>query len=230
VITSQDLMRLHVEAEFTCDVSGRLLTVNDSGAAPAPRFFLGRTAHGNAWWFRGDVSVELARDLDALCRAQPTGLDVAPGSADTIIARLARDAPVQRTWTGPAFYVPSSAAGHDAAVRVTPDNASLLSPHLEDWRGDVTPAVPMFVMLDDGKAVSICASVRLTSEAHEAGVDTHRDFRGRGYAGHAVRAWASAVRAMGRVPLYSTSWDNEASRAVARKLGLILFGVDLHVT
>ena len=30
-------------------------------------------------------------------------------------------------------------------------------------------------------------------------------------------------------PLYSTSWDNEASRAVARRLGLLLIGEDWHL-
>ena len=35
-------------------------------------------------------------------------------------------------------------------------------------------------------------------------------------------AWARAVRASGLIPLYSTSWNNKASLAVARKLGSTL--------
>ena len=41
-------------------------------------------------------------------------------------------------------------------------------------------------------------------------------------------AWAQAVRTQGGIPLYSTSWDNRASRAVAHNLGLSLYGEDLH--
>jgi hypothetical protein len=42
-------------------------------------------------------------------------------------------------------------------------------------------------------------------------------------------AWASAIREAGKVPFYSTSWDNTASRAVAAKLELELFAEDLWV-
>jgi len=88
----------------------------------------------------------------------------------------------------------------------------------------------MFAIIEDGRAASLCASVRKTAAAHEAGVETAPSYRGRGHAARAATAWALAVRTMGLVPLYSTSWRNEASRAVARKLGLIHFGNDLHIT
>jgi mono/diheme cytochrome c family protein len=78
-------------------------------------------------------------------------------------------------------------------------------------------------MADDEYAMLLAA-------AHEAGVETAASCRGRGYAAPVVAAWARAVRDVGRVPLYSTSWRNEASRAVARKLGLVCFGSDLHIT
>ena len=232
MINARDLMLLHVEALFTSDDVGRLVAVNERGGAAAPRFFLGRTAQGNAWWFRHDVDVGVADELDALCRSQPAGLEVEPGAGSPapFIACLSRQELVRRTWAGPAFRFPSDLPRDETAVRVTPANATVLCPYLEDWLVDVAAGVPMTVVMDGGQAVSVCCSVRLTQRAHEAGVETTRDFRGRGHAARAVAAWARAVRDMGLVPLYSTSWENESSRAVARKLGLIPYGVDLHIT
>jgi predicted GNAT family acetyltransferase len=88
----------------------------------------------------------------------------------------------------------------------------------------------MVALTVDGHAVAVCCSGRRTSMAHEAALETAPPYRGRGYAAQVVTAWAGVVRDMGRVPLYSTSWQNEASRAVARKLALIHFGSDLHIT
>ena len=232
MIDAKHLMRLHVEALFTRDDAGRLLTVNEPSGAAAPRFFLGRTADGNLCWFRHDVDAALLNDLHALCESQPRGLEVAAGigNAAPFIARLAREEPVRKTWAGPAFHFPPDLSRDDLTVQVTSDNTTLLSPYLESWRGDVSTCAPLVVALEDGKAVSICGSVRVTAQAHEAGVETHPDFRRRGHAARAVRTWARTIREMNRTPLYSTSWENESSRALAKKLGLIQFGADLHMT
>ena len=69
--------------------------------------------------------------------------------------------------------------------------------------------------------MSLGFSARLSERVAEAGVNTLEAYRGRGYAPTVVAAWAHAIRATGRIPLYSTSWDNHASRTVARKLGLV---------
>jgi REP element-mobilizing transposase RayT len=42
-------------------------------------------------------------------------------------------------------------------------------------------------------------------------------------------AWALAMRGSGRIPLYSTSWMNTASLAVARKLGLVAYASDWSI-
>jgi hypothetical protein len=225
-------MRLHLEALFRCDEADRLLVVNEPDGGAAPRFFLGRTHEGSAWWFRHDVDRELAAELETLCRSESVRYhtEAVRGSADPFVDRISRRGGVQNVWQGPAFCFPEALSGGGGAVRVTEANAEVLSPRFEDWLGDVSEDVPMAAVLEDGKAVSICCSVRLTSEAHEAGVETHEDFRGRGHGAAATAAWARAVREMDRMPLYSTSWGNYASRALASRLGLIQFGVDLHIT
>ena len=230
--SAMDLMRLHLEALFTRDEAGRLLRVNESGGGMAPRFFLGRTPEGSAWWFRNDMDGELVGELETLCRSEsaPFSTEVVPGSAGPFVDRVSRRDAVQKVWAGPAFCFPEALDDRGAAVRVTEANADVLLPRFEDWLDDVSQEVPMAAVLEDGGAVSICCSVRLTSEAHEAGVETHEDFRGRGHGAAATAAWARVVREMRRIPLYSTSWDNHASRALANRLGLRQFGADLHIT
>jgi RimJ/RimL family protein N-acetyltransferase len=60
-------------------------------------------------------------------------------------------------------------------------------------------------------------------------VETLPDFRGQGYAKDVAAEWANRVRAVGGIPLYSTSWENKASQAVARKLGLECYGADFQI-
>ena len=225
-------MRAHVDALFTSDGRGDLVRVNEPSGAPAPRFFLGRTASGVFWWFRHDVDAALRREVIAAIRD-----DVAPApptdavSASRFESILARVEPVRRTETGPAFcFPPSLPGGTTATVRMSEANAHLLTPLLEPWLPDVQASQPLVALVADGRAVAVCASVRQTAVAYEAGVETHPSYRRRGYGAAVAAGWAQAVRELGRIPLYSTSWENEASRAVARKLGLICFGSDLHIT
>ena len=108
-------------------------------------------------------------------------------------------------------------------------NADLLRT-FPDWRDEVDERQPFIVSVEDGAAVALCCSVRITSTAHAAGVETLPAARRRGMASQAVAAWARAVDDLGALALYSTSWDNVASQAVARRLGMKLIGVDFHVT
>lgn len=225
-------MRMHVAALFTHDADGRLLQVNARGGRPAARFFLGRTAQGSEWRFRRDLDAEVVRALEALARAEPAGDEFlqSPHGATAYRDLLARCAPVERMWAGPAYRFPESLPAPSGTVRVTARNADLLRPHLEAWARRVAECPPMLAALEGGRAVAVCASVRITAAAHEAGVETAPGFQGRGYGARAVAAWAAAVRGMGRIPMYSTAWENTASQALARALGLRRYGTDLHIT
>lgn len=225
-------MRCHVEALFTCDAAGKLVAVNESGGGPAPRFFLGRTADGSQCWFRNDLDESLIDDLAEVARSvDPRVPNEVEDHAATGFARLLEGfAPVEKTWAGPVYAFPVDIPEYAEAVLVTPANAEVLRPYFDDWLGDVELGLPFAAVLEGDQAVSLCCSVRMTSEAHEAGVETHPSFRGKGHAVRATAAWARIVRKAGAVPLYSTSWENVASQSVARKLGLVQFGADVHLT
>ena len=231
-MNDRDVMRIHIEALFTHDAQSDLVRVNEPNGAAAPRFFLGRTMQGDVWRFRHDVAPDVRAEIEATIRGdkrQGTVVD-SPIDPAPYKAILARSAPVERTEVGPAFSFPASLLQTADAMRVTDANAELLALHLAPWLPDVRLSQPLFVVTCEGHAVSVCASVRQTNEAYEAGVETADAYRGRGFAAPAVAAWACAVREIGHVPLYSTSWQNTASQAVARKLALIQFGSDLHIT
>ena len=230
--TDLELMRLHVAALFTHDAMGRMRRANEPGGAVAPVFFLGRTAVGNEWRFRHDVGDDLLSELATLCVNEPVGdhMTLPPYGSTPYSDVLAQYGPIQNLWTGPAYHFPGELPTAVDTALVTVENADVLRPHFEDWLGDIPHCQPFMALVQDGRAVSICCSVRITTDVHEAGVETSPDFRGRGYAGEVVASWANAVRRIGPIPLYSTSWENGASRAVAERLGLVRYGTDFHIT
>jgi RimJ/RimL family protein N-acetyltransferase len=236
LISDQELMKIHVEALFTHDASFRLQFVNEpfvneANRAPAPRFFLGRTGGGNIWRFRSDLPISLVEQLEVLCVNEPVtrNLSEKPRHFKAYIRLLEAHAPVQRVEMGPAYHVPVRARPSMHLVRITESKAEILGAGFEDMATELGTAQPFFGIVQEGHAVSICRSVRITARTHEAGVETLEGFRGRGYAAQVVAGWALAVRELGCFPLYSTAWENQASQRVARKLGLILYGADFHI-
>ncbi len=232
--TERDWLDLHIRALFVHDDRGRIVTRNALDGAPAPRFFLGRTPDGNRWRFRDDVPGRLAGPLEALCEDEPAPADLRqPSLHDADYRRiLATHGPIEETWAGPAYRFPVDLPPPiDGVVRLTASNAALLRDgDLEPWLEDIGKSEPLMALVHDGRAVSICGSVRITPAAHEAGVETSAAARGHGFAVAVVNAWASAVRELGAEPLYSTSWENSASQAVARKLRFIPYAADYWVT
>ena len=228
----RELLRIHVRTLFTHEDRGRLVCVNEPSGRPAPRFYLGRSSEGGEWRFRVDLDDALVLALEALCEVgRATSEFLSPAANATKYEELlARTAPVERRWAGPAYRFPRTLPADSGTTLITPSNSDLLRTHLADWLDDVGRCEPFVACIEDGMAVSVCCSGRRSPAAHEAAVETAEAFRGRGFATRAVAAWARAVRGAGHIPLYSTSWENVASRALAEKLGLICYGSDLHFT
>ena len=227
---ASDWLDLHLRALFVHDGRGRILARNALDGGRAPRFFLGRTPHGNRWRFRDDLPDALVVRLEALCADEPVAADLQdpPRHDARYRAILAGHAPLEETFAGPAYrFPPGLPPTTGDLVPLTAENAGLLrGGDLEPWLEDIGQSEPLVALVHEGRAASVCGSVRITPEVHEAGVETSVSARGRGFAPAVVAAWARAVRELGAEPLYSTSWENTASQAVARKLRLIPYAAD----
>ena len=99
---------------------------------------------------------------------------------------------------------------------IFPDDA----PVLEDAEIIYQEAGHRCAFLVDGEVVSACSSVRENDFAAEAWVETHEAYRRRGYGLRVVHAWASRIRALGKVPFYSHAVSNIASRQLAQSVGM----------
>jgi RimJ/RimL family protein N-acetyltransferase len=226
-------MTIHVHALFTHDARSRLLFVNEPGGGDmATRFFLGRTQMGNLWRFRSDLPDSLVEELEALCLDEPVTqeLHAKPRHFETYLRLLETHTPVESLWLGPAYHFTKNVEPSRPLLTITETDAEMLRGGFEALVAELPDWQPFVAIVVEGRAVSVCRSVRITPDAHEAGVETLPEFRRKGYAKDVVAGWARLVQSTGAIPLYSTSWDNIASQAVAKKLGLVPFGADFHIT
>jgi len=225
-----DLIKMHVQTLYVHDETSRIISINDWNGGIAPRFYLGRTQQGNIWRFRSDLPEQLSMQLASLCKSEPCAISDRPTYEAEYLSILSAHSPVKRIWFGPAYYFADGITTSPEPIPIHINNSFFLQGELQDWVPDVPYQQPFVAIIVDGIAVALCASVRITSTAHEAGVETASFHRRKGYAVKVVSAWAGAVKAIGAIPLYSTSIENIASQKVAARLGLTKYGLDYHVT
>lgn len=226
------LFQRRIDTLYRHDDNGRLLGSNEWDSRPAPRMHLLRTRQGTILRCRADLPDAQVRRLRALADGEPTdrALEPRPLRYEDYLDVLSDIAPAQRVWAGPVYLCADDALLPQAAtIDVDEENIDLLRGRFDDWLPDVAHRRPFVAQVVDGRAVAICASVRISTAVHCAGVETHADFRGRGYGRDAVAGWARAVRACGAAPFYSTSWDNAASMRLAERLGFTFVGTDFHL-
>jgi len=227
--TDHDLLHLQVDALSTHDTAGRIVSKNMPVYAPAPRLFIGRSLGGNLWRYRDDVPGDLIATLEPLLSREPVldHLDVLSTIQAEIVAAMAHHQPITEVYAGPAWWLPDRRPATSRAVLVTPDDADAFRSNYPVLAENLAGRLPCAAVMEHEAAVSVCFSARVSAHVAEAGLDTVVSKRGRGYGSEAVHVWAAALRETGRIPLYSTSWDNLASRSVAEKVGAIQYGSDL---
>lgn len=203
---------------FLFDGDGRIRSTREPAPTPGPKFALILGTSSCAWAVRADLPQELADELDRLARAEPPAADL---WADPVHAERYRALAGGELYAGPAFTFPEKIA---PTPTVAVDQLRMLARNFPGWTAaEIKGRSPAVAVIEDGNAVSLCFCARRSGVAAEAGLETAKAFRGRGFGSQVASAWALAVRASGRVPLYSTSWLNGASLSVARKLSLVAY-------
>lgn len=213
--------QLELTTGFILDERGRTVSTREARPDVAPLFTIVRGATACAWAIRADISDDIAQEIDDLARSEPPldDLRIAPRHATRYLALTSG----QPGFMGPAFAFPDVATGAPDVVEVSDER--LLQRHFHGWQvGEIAQGpAPVMAVCDDGYPVSVCFCARRAETAAAAGVESAPAYRKRGYAARVTAAWAGAVRASGRTPLYSAAWSNAASLALARKLGLVAY-------
>ncbi|WP_409291231.1 GNAT family N-acetyltransferase [Peribacillus sp. SCS-37] len=225
MLSDIELMKHHMNVLFKHDAENRMSVVNEPPCEPAPRFFLGVTKLGSEVSFSSSLAPRIVEKLEEVIGTIPSA------NLGEVIEVLSMDRPVTKLWIGPAYvfsYVRKRT--FTTAIKVTDKNKEILKPHFPHTFENFEYKQPCFVIVEDNIPVSICCSARQTSKADEASVLTHKNYRGRAYGVNVASAWAAEVQKQGRIALYSTSWDNFASQSLARKLQLVQYGTDIHMS
>ncbi len=234
MLSNLELLALQTQTLFVQNEAKRLLYVNEPERPEAPRFFLGRTKEGVIYRFRDDVPQKIVGQLAEIVAKEPGTLNEKSDYLELYKEILRQHRPVQAVESGPAYRFPDKFQNEYPSlpnvVTITETNADVLDAHFADLRAVLASRQPCVAVIQENRAVSVCCSSRTSPGAAEAGLETIPAFRAQGYAAKVVTGWAAEVRKTGRIPLYSTAWNNLASRAVAKKLGLIMYGTDLHLT
>lgn len=226
------LVELQLDVLLARDGQRRLTATRDPTPRPAPRLFLGRSCEGNVWALRQDLDAATSAALRRLCTGEPRLItpraDSSPDCRESVLELLA---PVESEYRGPAYVLPDGLPTDDRAREVAADERSLWCDAFPWLAAEFDAVAPVAIAFAGGRPAAICHSPRgRTALAAEAGVETLAPFRGQGLATAAVACWARAVQRSGRLALYSTSWDNAASRAIARRLSARLHGENWHLS
>jgi RimJ/RimL family protein N-acetyltransferase len=226
------LIETQLDVLLSRNQEGRLSTTRDPIPRPAPRLFLGRSRDGNTWATRRDVDPETSSELERLCSAEQPLVNPSPehppACRDRVLELLG---PTEFEWRGPAYVLPERLPHDNRAREVSAEESSEWLEAFPWLANDFQTLAPVIIAFEAGNPAAICHSPRgSTASAAEAGVETLEHYRSRGLATAAVACWARAVQRSRRIALYSTAWENTASRAVARRLSARLYGENWHLT
>lgn len=185
---------------------------------------MGRTRDRRYLKFHQDLPQRARVALEQIADQDRAEFDAPPNTIEAYLEVIRTHTIVPLTsWFGPAYCFSAASSDQSEITLVTPNNRQVLK-EMPEWVDDINHEQPMVAWIENEVALGVCASVRKCDPAEAAGLDVLERARMRGIGQKLATAWASLVQAKGKIAMYSTSSDNVASQAVARRLGLELLG------
>lgn len=220
-----ELMEIQTEVLFKIDHLKRITEINESTDLIAPFFFLGRTKEGNVIRFNKTFPDHHKIKIFEVVNNNQNNIELG-----NLIMNVSKLKQISKIWMGPAYVFPENFNMTSNAIKITNDNKELLRMGFPNLIQHFEKRQPVYAIIQNGIAVSVCCSARKSSRGAEASVETLDSYQGCGYGTSSVIAWANEIRKAALYPLYSTAWDNFSSQTIAKKLNLYKYGVDLHIS
>lgn len=220
------LLRLELDTLWVTDAHGRLRHCRTDAGEPSPLLVVGAGEAIDGCWATSAalpaVVVDRVHELLADEPLQASAVGWAPRAAEALAAAVGSVGVLAPPHGGPSYLVPAGLVPDPAVELHTSADADAGATLALVPSADRALPAPWVVAVVDGQAAAVCETARSAPASVEAGVWTYEPFRRRGLAAAVTAAWSALVAE--RTAFYSTSWDNHASQAVARRLGLPTVG------
>lgn len=192
---SVELIELKMTLEFGIAPVGDILPIATNEQDDQPRVLVSHVANHFRMYLREDVPQMAHEQIRSLGAAR------CYDDEEVVRAILAHQMPIQHV-RRICWYV--------AARRPSPAEYV-----------DVRRVDDRYVIICDGREVAWAETDWENGEAAEVSIETHPDYRRRGFARQVTAAWIAAALDASKVGFYSHRLTNDASRAVASSLGLV---------
>ncbi|SFC94551.1 GNAT acetyltransferase [Bacillus sp. OV322] len=199
--------------------------INEPISSPAPLLFLGRTKEGSILRFNVSFPKKTLLEVIQMVNQNPANTDIGK-----IVSSINKVKNISNIWMGPAYIFPENFNRISSDIKITNENKGALLSNFPNLLYQYERRQPIFAIKENGSAVSVCCSAKRNDKAAEASVETLEAYRGKGYAMECTIAWVKEIQKIGGHALYSTAWDNFRSQAIAKKLNLYQYGMDLHMS
>ena len=228
LISIKGLLEKHIEALYIMNSQSKLVAINEpwDKTKPAPKLYIGKTIDGNIIYrFACNVPFGLIKKIEIYLNKELINDKI------EYIQEYSEILNSNNNVEEIIYYF--DYIKHNLIENCIQINEDNIKEHaLKDFKwlkDEIKYCQPCYGIINNRQIISICRSVRITKEAHEAGIETIEKYRGNDLARKVLINWATNVIERGCIPLYSTLKENISSKRVAEKTLLKKIGIGISI-